>query len=194
MLAWVTSENSTMLLESDSSWLTLAGPYPMLPRLSAPVSGVDCPCPFFHANSLLLASLLSSRQLPSSGSRRQLPFASPYHFRIRRDFRSKNPLSGFAPKQTKESSALAAYPHSATTLTIKEIKTTAQAQTKKSKQNKSKLKDHGIHPLHELICQSVRPRVRWLYPLRWNKILHQERISLLIHKTPYDREALLIEF
>ena len=36
-LAWVTSENSTMLLESDSSWLTLAGPYPMLPRLSAPV-------------------------------------------------------------------------------------------------------------------------------------------------------------
>ena len=42
-LAWVTSENSTMLLESDSSWLTLAGPYPMLPRLSAPVSGVDCP-------------------------------------------------------------------------------------------------------------------------------------------------------
>ena len=34
-LAWVTSENSTMLLESDSSWLTLAGPYPMLPRFSA---------------------------------------------------------------------------------------------------------------------------------------------------------------
>ena len=49
-LAWVTSENSTMLLESDSSWLTLAGPYPMLPRLSAPVSGVDCPCPWIHAN------------------------------------------------------------------------------------------------------------------------------------------------
>ena len=32
---------------------------------------------------------------------RQLSFASPYHFRIRRDFRSKNPLSGFAPKQTR---------------------------------------------------------------------------------------------
>ena len=30
---------------------------------------------------------------------------SRYHFRIWRDFRSKNPLSGFAPKQTKESSA-----------------------------------------------------------------------------------------
>ena len=57
-----------MLLESDSSWLTLAGPYPMLPRLSAPVSSIDCPCPWFHANPLLLTSLLSSRQLPSSGS------------------------------------------------------------------------------------------------------------------------------
>ena len=45
---------------------------------------------------------------------RQLSFASPSHFRIRRDFRSKNPLSGFTPKQTKESSALAAHPHSAT--------------------------------------------------------------------------------
>ena len=86
----------------------------MLPRLFAPVSGVDCPCPWFHANSLLLASLLSSRNCLSAGSRRQLSFASPSHFRIRRDFRSKNPLSGFAPKQTKESSALAAHPHSAT--------------------------------------------------------------------------------
>ena len=108
-----------MLLESDSSWLILAGPYPMLPRLSAPVSGVDYPCPFFHANPLLFASLLSSRQtalfslqpptalsalqppIPSAGSRRQLSFASPYHFRIRRDFMSMNPLSGFAPKQTR---------------------------------------------------------------------------------------------
>ena len=80
-LAWVTSENSTMLLESDSSWLTLAGPYPMLSRLSAPVSGVDCPCQWFHANPLLLASLCPaancsrpgrvvnslSRPLPTSG-------------------------------------------------------------------------------------------------------------------------------
>ena len=87
--------------------------------LLSPESGVDCPCPLFHANSLL-----SSRQLLSSGSRcqllpaslsSQLSFASPYHFRIRRDFRFKNPLSGFAPKQTKESSALAGHPYSATT-------------------------------------------------------------------------------
>ena len=130
-LAWVTSENSTSTSNADSSWLTVAGPYPMLPRLSAPVSGVDCPCPWFHANSLL-ASLLSSRQLPSllgrvvnarllSSANGPLPghvvnshSRPPHHFQIRRDFRSKNPLSGFAPKQTIESSALAAQPHSAT--------------------------------------------------------------------------------
>ena len=51
------------------------------------------PCPWFHANCL------------SAPFSNQLSFVSPYHFRIRRDFRSKNPLSGFAPKQTKESSA-----------------------------------------------------------------------------------------
>ena len=66
-LAWVASENSTKLLESDTSWLTVARPYPMLPRLSAPVSGVDCPCPWFHANSLLLASLLSNANCPRPG-------------------------------------------------------------------------------------------------------------------------------
>ena len=73
----------------------------MLPRLSAPMSGVDRPCPWIHANLCCSPLSLSSRQLPSAGSRRQLSFASPYHFRIRRDFMSKNPLSGFAPKQTR---------------------------------------------------------------------------------------------
>ena len=100
-LAWVTSENSTMLLESDSSWLTLAGPYPMLPRLSAPVSGVFCPCPFFHANPLLFASFAVQPPTALCSVASSTPFASPYHFRIRRDFMSKNPLSGFAPKQTR---------------------------------------------------------------------------------------------
>ena len=93
----------------------------MSPRLSVLV--LTAP-PFFHANfssaaclsALQPPTLLSPVQLPtvSTGSRRQLSFASPYHFRVRRDFMSKNPLSGFAPKQTIESSALAAYPHSAT--------------------------------------------------------------------------------
>ena len=91
----------------------------ILPRqlLFCSVSGVDCPSVDpRQLPLLLLASLLSSHQLllPLSASRRQLSFTSPYHFRVRRDFRSKNPLSGFAPKQTIESSALAAYPHSAT--------------------------------------------------------------------------------
>ena len=45
------------------------------------------------------------RQLLSAPFSNQLSFVSPYHFRPRRDFKSKNPLSGFAPKQTKESSA-----------------------------------------------------------------------------------------
>ena len=53
-------------------------------------------------------TLLSPVQLPTVSLwveidylRRQLSFASPYHFRVRRDFFSKNPLSGFAPKQTR---------------------------------------------------------------------------------------------
>ena len=155
-LEWVTSENSTMLLESDILRLFFTGPYlvssPLcsgvwcwLPlRSSTPTSAVrlspvqpqllsrvQLPTSFLgllpptvspglQPRTLILGSnyqlpfLLSSHQLPLSGSRRQLSFASPYHFRVRRDFMSKNPLSGFAPKQTIESSALAAYPHSAT--------------------------------------------------------------------------------
>ena len=88
-LAWVTSENSTMLLESDSSWLTLAGPYPMLPRLSAPVSGVDCPSvdprqPLCSPLSACLSAVQPPTALcwvasstASAGSRRQLPLCSP---------------------------------------------------------------------------------------------------------------------
>ena len=129
-LAWVTTENSTTLLESDSSWLTLAGPYHMLPRLSAPVSGVDRPCPWIHAN--LSAVRLSAVQPPtalsalqpptaSAGSRRQLPSSgSPVNCLSRVPF----PLPDTARFHVQESfvwfraktdsSALAAYPHSAT--------------------------------------------------------------------------------
>ena len=85
------------------------------PVLTAPVRG-STPTLFSRLSAV-------QRQLLSSGSpvncppaplSSQLSFASPYHFRIRRDFRSKNPLSGFAPKQTKESPALAGNPYSAT--------------------------------------------------------------------------------
>ena len=82
-LAWITSENSTKQLECrhlDS--IFFAGPYLLLTRLSA------VPSPTLGA--------------PFSN---QLSFVSRYLFQPRRDFKSKNPLSGFAPKQTKESSA-----------------------------------------------------------------------------------------
>ena len=113
-----------MLLGSDILRLFFTGPYLVSSPLCS-VSGVDCPS-VDPRQLLLLASLLSSHQLlcscpttnSSAGSRRQLSFASPYHFRVRRDFMSKNPLSGFAPKQTIELSALAAYPHSATYLPL----------------------------------------------------------------------------
>ena len=79
-LAWVTSENSTKLLESDSSWLTVAGPYLLCyclpsPVLTAPVRGstptlccspLCCPA----ANCSLLGRVVNcflSRPLPTSG-------------------------------------------------------------------------------------------------------------------------------
>ena len=118
-LAWVTSENSTMLLESDILRLFFTGPYLVSSPLCS-VSGVDCPSILPHqllfcclplcspaTNSSLscpTTNCLCSCPTPnclSLGSRRQLSFASPYHFRVRRDFMSKNPLSGFAPKQTR---------------------------------------------------------------------------------------------
>ena len=87
-LAWITSENSTKQLECrhlDS--IFFAGPYLLCYcvrsrlHLSVPVANPPLLSP---TNSLL---------------------ASRYLFRLRRDFKSKNPLSGFEPKQTKESSA-----------------------------------------------------------------------------------------
>ena len=74
-LAWVTSENSTMLLESDILRLFFTGPY----LVSSPLcSGVWCWLPLHSSTPtslLLLASLLSSHQLLLSPV--QLPTASP---------------------------------------------------------------------------------------------------------------------
>ena len=127
-LAWVTSKNSTMLLESDSSWLTLAGPYPMLPRLSAPVSGVDCPSvdprqPLCSPLSVQLptalcwvasSTALSALQPPtglcsvasSTLIRVPLPLPDTARFHVQESF------VWFRAKT--DSSALATYPHSAT--------------------------------------------------------------------------------
>ena len=94
-LAWITSENSTEQLECRHLLIrsSFTGHSLLCYCLTAPVSGVDCPCPWFHANTCQLLSRTNSL------------LASRYLFRPRRDFKSKNPLSGFAPKQTKESSA-----------------------------------------------------------------------------------------
>ena len=102
-LAWFTSENSTKQLECRHllTRSSFTGPSLLCYCLTAPVSGVDCISPCRLANS----SVRGSTPTLSATFSNQLSFASPYHFRIRRDFRSKNPLSGFAPKQTKESSA-----------------------------------------------------------------------------------------
>ena len=89
-LAWITSKNSTKQLECRH---LLTRSSSLDPIFSATVSGVDriSPCPI--ANSCQLLSPTNSL------------LASHYLFQPRWDFKSKNPLSGFAPKQTKESSA-----------------------------------------------------------------------------------------
>ena len=95
-LTWITSEKSTKQLECrhlDSIFFTVAGP--SCHAASPLCSGVDCRLPLSVSRHQLRQLLFPTNSL----------FASRYHFRIRRDFRSKNPLSGFAPKQTKESSA-----------------------------------------------------------------------------------------
>ena len=90
-LAWVTSENSTitgMPTSFDSIFFAMVFFFlwTLSSLLLSPESGVDCPCPWFHANSVFcLASLLSHRQLLSSGSRRQLAassFVQPTLFRV----------------------------------------------------------------------------------------------------------------
>ena len=129
-----------MLLESDSSWLTVAGPYPMLPRFSAvrclvltapglsstPTSAVRLsalqpPTPLsgpatnsFSPVQLPTLSLLSSHQLSlswvasSTLVRVPLPLPDTARFHVQESF------VWFRAKA--DSSALAAYPHSATPL------------------------------------------------------------------------------
>ena len=65
-LAWVTSENSTMLLESDILRLFFTGPYLVSSPLCS-VSGVDCPSVDPRQLPLLLSNyqLLTPVQLPT---------------------------------------------------------------------------------------------------------------------------------
>ena len=98
-LAWVTSENSTMLLESDILRLFFTGPY----LVSSPLcSGVWCWLPLRSSTptsavrlSPVQLQLLSLGRVVNSRSR---PLTTSGYGEI---FLSKNPLSGFAPKQTR---------------------------------------------------------------------------------------------
>ena len=80
-LAWVTSENSTMLLGSDILRLFFTGPYLVSSPLCS-VSGVDCPSVDPRQLPLLLSNyqlplLLSNYQLPLLLSNYQLPLSGP---------------------------------------------------------------------------------------------------------------------
>ena len=83
-LAWVTSENSTMLLESDILRLFFTGPYLVSSPLCS-VSGVDCPsvdprqplCSPLSCPAETAFSLLSSHQLFLLLSNYQLSFSGP---------------------------------------------------------------------------------------------------------------------
>ena len=92
-LVWILAnyyKATGMQTHLPSRWLD---PRVMLTRLSTTVSGVDCLCPCPVANSL---SAPFSNQL---SSRVPLPLPTTPRFQF------QNPLSGFAPKQIKESSA-----------------------------------------------------------------------------------------
>ena len=93
-LAWITSKNSTKQLECrlifpHCGWTLMSCWLASLLRCPESTASVRVPSPTHYQLLCPTNSLLASR----------------YHFRTRRDFKSKNPLSGFAPKQTKESSA-----------------------------------------------------------------------------------------
>ena len=95
-LVWILAKLPQSNWNADSSWLDLlhwSGPYLLPIGLSAPVSGVDClvpgPAPTPTSSSFVQPTLFS----------RPLPLPVTARSQVR------NPLSGFAPKQTKESSA-----------------------------------------------------------------------------------------
>ena len=93
-LAWISSENSTTY---EECWLILTR-LPSLLWTSSHPTGLSAvryrlPCPSSVANWLLRVPLSNSL------------LAFPYPLPVTPRSRVQNPLSGFAPKQTKESSA-----------------------------------------------------------------------------------------
>ena len=93
-LAWISSENSTT---HEECWLILTRLTSLL-WISSHLTGLSAvrcrlPCPSSVANCLLRVPLSTSLWL-----------AFPYPLPVTPKSRVQNPLSGFAPKQTKESS------------------------------------------------------------------------------------------
>ena len=93
-LAWISSENSTT--HEECRFILTGLPSLRLDPLSCRLVTSPVRC--------RLATRVTLRQLPSLSSFVQLLLVFPSYFRSRRDLESR-PLFGFAPKQTKGSSA-----------------------------------------------------------------------------------------
>ena len=93
-LVWTQAKLPQSYWNADSIFFHWSGPSLVPTRLSAPVSSVDCLCPSSLANCQLLSPFLSHSLT-----------GAPSPLLVTSRMRVQNPLSGFAPKQTKESSA-----------------------------------------------------------------------------------------
>ena len=114
-LAWITSENFTKQLECRHLLTRSSSLDPIFSAgLTAPVSGVDCPCPWFHANCL---SAPFSNQL---SSRVPLPLPATPRFQVQK------PFVRFRAKTDKGIVCLAGHLYSVTwlskTYSLEEIK------------------------------------------------------------------------
>ena len=114
-LAWVTSENSTKQLACRHLLTRSSSLDPIFSAgLTAPVYGVDCPCPWFHANSLL--TRLSAVPSPTASPllfqptllRVPLPLPDTARFQVQK------PFVWFRAKTDKGIVCLAGHPYSAT--------------------------------------------------------------------------------
>ena len=95
-LAWITSENSTKQLECRDL-LTRSSSLSLDPLSCCLASLLGCP---LSTASVRVPSPTANFELLF-----QLSSRVPFHFRSRREFKSKTLCLVFAPKQTKESSA-----------------------------------------------------------------------------------------
>ena len=91
-LVWILAKLPQSNWNDDSIFLHWSGPYLLPTGLSAPVSGVDC------------LSVVPS-QPPVSSFVQPTLFSRPLPLPVTARSQVQNPLSGFAPKQTRDSSA-----------------------------------------------------------------------------------------